>query len=301
MKKIMIITILATSCLLSLGSLRAEYEAEMHSAADNKQWDDVKKYLGQGATIDEPDDEGYTVLHKAVLEGRLDIVQDLLNKGATTKTSGMYGNSPLHDAAGELGRLDIVKALIEQGNADIHAKDDKGKTPLHNAASAGHPDVVQYLTSKGANIDEKDRRYQKSAKEYIQESLEYALSENQTKELLKFNKFDSSKYSWEYMLNLAQEKNISAPVKFLMIQMNLNAQDLMYITDSKKESSGKNAMLLNAVRKIFNDAKTNKKNAFGKAVIDYYLELRKLAGMGKLEGKNIPEETILLINQFKEI
>jgi ankyrin repeat protein len=45
--------------------------------------------------------------------------------------------------------------LIAQG-ANVNAKDKLGKTPLHLAASSGHPDVVEMLITQGAGLEVKD-------------------------------------------------------------------------------------------------------------------------------------------------
>jgi ankyrin repeat protein len=49
----------------------------------------------------------------------------------------------LHDAAGE-GHKDVAELLLAH-NADINAKNNKGNTPLREAAIGGHMDVVAFL------------------------------------------------------------------------------------------------------------------------------------------------------------
>lgn len=50
-------------------------------------------------------------------------------------------STPLHFAAG-FGRKDVVEHLLQCG-ANVHAQDDGGLIPLHNACSFGHAEVVQ--------------------------------------------------------------------------------------------------------------------------------------------------------------
>jgi hypothetical protein len=62
------------------------------------------------------------------------------------------GHTLLHCAA-ELGNLDVVKMLVENG-ADVDAQDVHGATPLFCALSFnGNEDVVAYLIQKGADIN----------------------------------------------------------------------------------------------------------------------------------------------------
>ena len=53
--------------------------------------------------------------------------------------------------------IETLTLLIAAGG-DINAKDNRGLTPLHEAARWGWNDVVTFLVSKGANLDAKDNR-----------------------------------------------------------------------------------------------------------------------------------------------
>jgi ankyrin repeat protein len=45
-----------------------------------------------------------------------------------------------------------VKYLVEELHADVNAEDHEGNTALHNAASRGDNEMIQYLVSKGADV-----------------------------------------------------------------------------------------------------------------------------------------------------
>jgi len=47
-----------------------------------------------------------------------------------------YGATPL-DAASGIGRLEVVKYLVEEGKADVDKARDTGCTPLYVASSKG--------------------------------------------------------------------------------------------------------------------------------------------------------------------
>lgn len=53
------------------------------------------------------------------------------------------------------GRKDVVEHLLENG-ANVHARDDGGLIPLHNACSFGHAEVVQLLLRHGADPNARD-------------------------------------------------------------------------------------------------------------------------------------------------
>mmetsp|Transcript_30139 Transcript_30139/g.96965 ORF Transcript_30139/g.96965 Transcript_30139/m.96965 type:complete len:204 (+) Transcript_30139:1056-1667(+) len=58
--------------------------------------------------------------------------------------------APLHYAALN-GHLEIVKILIEKG-VNVSARDDWDRTPLHWAAYNGHVEVAKELIANGANV-----------------------------------------------------------------------------------------------------------------------------------------------------
>jgi ankyrin repeat protein len=50
------------------------------------------------------------------------------------------------------GMLAAVKYLVEELNADVNEFDHEGNTALHHAAARGDVEMIQYLVSKGANV-----------------------------------------------------------------------------------------------------------------------------------------------------
>jgi len=96
------------------------------------------------------DNSGWTPLHRAAFDGRLEIVKFLLEHGADPNIQDNYhGNTPLHDAAVN-GHLEVVKLLLEHG-ADPNIQNNYGDTPLHRAAFEGHCVVVKFLLDHGAD------------------------------------------------------------------------------------------------------------------------------------------------------
>ncbi len=84
-----------------------------------------------------------TALVNAIEEGQIDVVKNLVEKGAPRRSI-----SAALPSAAKSGYLDIVKYLVENG-ADIHIKNDLA---LCNAAGEGYIAIVTYLIEFGADI-----------------------------------------------------------------------------------------------------------------------------------------------------
>ena len=94
-----------------------------------------------------------TLLHLACRKELVEVIQYLLDRGASMKIRGCKVGTALHVAA-EHGKLRAVALLLDSG-ADIEAHDDSGNTPLLAAASKSASASVQLLLHRGANIEAK--------------------------------------------------------------------------------------------------------------------------------------------------
>ena len=80
-------------------------------------------------------------LHNACRNGRLHVIQPLIENGADLNAKeGEFGETPLHCACLD-GNLEVVMVLIDAG-ADLHAKDNGGRTALHTVYERGHRDLA---------------------------------------------------------------------------------------------------------------------------------------------------------------
>ena len=104
-------------------------------------------------TVDMRDDESGLLLVQAAQEGRLSIVELLLELGLNIESKAENGQTPLFLAARE-GHEAVVGLLLDKG-ADIESKAENAKTPLSWAAQSGHEAVVELLLDKGTDIDSK--------------------------------------------------------------------------------------------------------------------------------------------------
>lgn len=96
----------------------------------------------------------WTPLHLASHCGKLDMVQLLLDHGASVNAEDNLLRTPLHHVtAGEYAveedGVRVSRLLIERG-ADVNAQDLHCETPLHLASSTGRIGVVLALLARAA-------------------------------------------------------------------------------------------------------------------------------------------------------
>lgn len=75
--------------------------------------------------------------------------------GCSQKADNVQTNELLR--ATREGNTDMVKALLSSPGADVNATDDRGSTPLLEAARYGHEDICRVLIAAGANLKAKDK------------------------------------------------------------------------------------------------------------------------------------------------
>ncbi|XP_050508366.1 putative ankyrin repeat protein RF_0381 isoform X1 [Diabrotica virgifera virgifera] len=148
----------------------------------------VRILVEAGADVNQQTAEGWTPLHFAVQIGRTDIVDILLQNGASVTLTAQSlparlllqmprkirmlfricykvindettnvpttGTTVLHEAA-KLDITDIAKVILDKG-ADINAQNSQGKTALHIAVENFQYHMVIFLILNGANINIKD-------------------------------------------------------------------------------------------------------------------------------------------------
>jgi len=116
-------------------------------AARERAWNVVRQLAGiAGTRVDAPNARGETAAMLAALQGNLDIVRLLVEKGAEVNRPGW---TPLHYAAVS-GNVDLLRYLLDQ-NAYIDAQSPNRKTPLMMAARHDRLDAVRMLLEAGAD------------------------------------------------------------------------------------------------------------------------------------------------------
>jgi ankyrin repeat protein/L-ascorbate metabolism protein UlaG (beta-lactamase superfamily) len=141
---------------LALGSSGQEPRS-IHEAAARGDLAAVRRFLASDpALLGALDKRKCTPLHRAAGQGRLEVVEDLLARGADVEAANLEGDRPLHSAAAG-GSVDVVRLLIKN-RADVRAKNHVGQTPVFYAAANGHAKAAEALLTSGAAIDARDRQ-----------------------------------------------------------------------------------------------------------------------------------------------
>lgn len=109
----------------------------------------VASALDDGAAIDEKID-GMTALYIACEEGRLDLAELLISRGADVNLPVKFQRTPLY-AANKGGYADVVKLLLDSGANPNQLT--KSQTPLHFAAEIGCLQCAMHLVAAGAEVN----------------------------------------------------------------------------------------------------------------------------------------------------
>lgn len=112
---------------------------------------------GENETRDLIDHDNFTPLIHAIIHGRLECVQRLLEKSARIDPVSEADHVPLNLAC-EHGSLDVVALLLEHGARIL--PDAEGLYPQHLVARSGQtPKLLLLLKEYGADLDKIDKLY----------------------------------------------------------------------------------------------------------------------------------------------
>lgn len=96
----------------------------------------VKELAEAGAELDAQDTFGWTAIRYAVRNAKFDAAKELMAKGANTNIASKSGRTPLMSAAAN-GLAEMCELLVDQGDADVMALDDRGMTAFDMAMRSG--------------------------------------------------------------------------------------------------------------------------------------------------------------------
>lgn len=131
-----------------------EPESELAKAVDEEDIELVGDLLARGAFADEQESDGSTPLFIAVRRGNTELVRRLILFGANADHRNENGENVLFRIDDDTPE-DLIKLLIEN-RADVNAANRTGRTPLLRAAEDLDADVVRLLLAAGADVRAKD-------------------------------------------------------------------------------------------------------------------------------------------------
>jgi ankyrin repeat protein len=173
--------VLAAVMLISAGvPVEADAPAARPDGSTPLQWAvfegdiaEVKRLLATGADPKVANDYGIDAIQLAADASNTELLRLLLKAGANPNSANAEGETVLHLVA-RSGNLDAAKLLVNAGaQVDPHERFG-GQTPLMWATARRHPNLVQFLAAKGADVNARS-----AARDY----LRVATAESRAKHL----------------------------------------------------------------------------------------------------------------------
>ncbi|HTV80982.1 MAG TPA: ankyrin repeat domain-containing protein [Steroidobacteraceae bacterium] len=113
---------------------------------------EAKRLLAAGANPNAMNDYGVDAMQLAADAGNTELLRLLLKAGANPNSVNADGETVLHLVA-RAGDLEAAKLLVNAG-AQVEARERfGGQTPLMWATARRHPALVEFLASKGADVN----------------------------------------------------------------------------------------------------------------------------------------------------
>ena len=103
---------------------------------------------------------GYTLLHVAARRGNINVIAWPIELGVDINAADQRGRQPLHEAIKDPkdGTVASIKLLLETG-ANIHAKHDISRAPIHCAAERANFRAMEMLIKTGVDVNAVNDHY----------------------------------------------------------------------------------------------------------------------------------------------
>ncbi|XP_018365630.1 PREDICTED: nuclear factor NF-kappa-B p100 subunit isoform X2 [Trachymyrmex cornetzi] len=146
-------------------------DTPLHCALRHGQRNNVKRILMLMSTLNTDAEElvniqnssGKTPLHYAATQDQPEIIRALLMLGADPNITDHYGQMPLHKAVKFPEAEGSIDILLAEKDVNIEANTDCGWSPLQLAAQAGSYHAVCSLIKAGADVNNTDMTYGRTA------------------------------------------------------------------------------------------------------------------------------------------
>ena len=144
---------------------------------------------------------GFTPLHIAVQQGRLEIFKTLAEVTFNKNVRCKQNFTPLHEAAVR-DHLAICKLIVPQVK-ERNPRDNLGRTPLHYAAKGGNFGIINYISVFAKDVHPLDddgktpQNYMEQNYENLRGKINYFVSQNDS-ENSTGPKAKSKSFKWKY-------------------------------------------------------------------------------------------------------
>uniref|UniRef100_A0A1I8HWT9 ANK_REP_REGION domain-containing protein n=1 Tax=Macrostomum lignano TaxID=282301 RepID=A0A1I8HWT9_9PLAT len=118
--------------------------------------DIIVDLLHRGADLNWRDTHGQTVLHEVALNWSPEVAEQMVRSGANVRAADDFGWTPLHVAAA-YDYPEMCRTLVQLG-ADKEARANNGQTPLFFAAKTDSTRALRALIKLGCEMEERDER-----------------------------------------------------------------------------------------------------------------------------------------------
>ena len=113
----------------------------------------IEHLLATGAMVDARTPDQATPLITAALHGQEAVAKLLLSKGADVMARNSGGFTALH-AAAYSGSVPVATLLLDSGAVRDDNKNKAGVVPFFVAVEMNHPEVVELLIARGADVSQ---------------------------------------------------------------------------------------------------------------------------------------------------
>jgi ankyrin repeat protein len=126
------------------------HRTAVHEACEQDQLECLRYFIEKReASIDLETENETTPLYYAIKNNNSEMVKYCLSKKASLEKESCKGDIPLHFAIHK-ARVEIVRVLVEVGNADVNAPGSRASSSFYVAAREGNLELVKYLAWKGS-------------------------------------------------------------------------------------------------------------------------------------------------------
>jgi uncharacterized protein len=145
----------ALALLLAGTSIAVAADTTLLDAAQSGDHLSAMRLVGaKGTNVNATGADGSTAIMYAAANNDLELVRALIKAGANVKPENQLGTSALTEAA-IIGSAPVIDSLLKAG-ADPNFRTPDGETPLMAAARSGHVDGARLLLDAGADINAKE-------------------------------------------------------------------------------------------------------------------------------------------------